>query len=452
MKSFIAPALLTLSLMVGLAVGRVDAAEPATTASGAAQSSASAALPALPAAASSAAAPGASAPQNTVRPQFAAPFAAAQELMKNKNGAQALVKLKEIEALGSLSPYEHYLLTRVRAAAEYGVGDFAGAAKNFELALASPLLPANDRSLILRALAEVAYNGKQYAKSAERIQQYLAAGGNDATLRELLPQALYLAQDYAAAAKAFAAQVAADTTAGRQPSEKILRLLASANTQAKDDAGYVAALERLAVLYPKPEYWNELISRAAQGGAMPDRLYLDVYRLKSAALGGLADKEVLNYASLALRAGFPAEAAAALERGLATKALTVAANVAEASKLRDQAARAAMQDKAQETENEASAKAAKDGEALVNLGFAVALDGRADQGLSLMEQGLAKGGLKSSEEARLHLAIAQWRAGRGDAALKTFQALAGAEGHPRGLKSLARVWGLYLQSGAKPAA
>src|SRR5471032_336163 len=81
-------------------------------------------------------APAASQPANAVSPAFAAAFAQAQELLKNGNGTAALAKLKELEALPNQTPYEKYLILRVRGPAEYASNDLAAAAADFEALLA----------------------------------------------------------------------------------------------------------------------------------------------------------------------------------------------------------------------------------------------------------------------------------------------------------------------------
>ena len=219
--------------------------------------------------------------------------------------------------------------------------------------------------------------------------------------------------------------------------------------QANDDAGYVKTLERLAVAYPKTDYWKELISRAQRSDKISDRLYVDVYRLKDAALGSVADSERLGFASLAMRAGYPAETQRILDAGLAKKAFT-GADLGEATKLRDQAARAAAQDKAQISANEKAARAAKDGNALVGQGLLETLDGNAAQGAALMQEGIGKGSLKYPDEARLHLGMAQYQAGRYADATKTFQSVGTADASG----AIAHVWALLAQSQlqAAPAA
>ena len=403
----------------------------------------------VPSSACAAAAPAsapASMPANAVRPAFGTPFNAAQTALKAGNAQEALAKLKEAEAVGSLTPYEAYVLGRLRGPALYSTGDYAGAQREMEASLSSPLLPAEDRLPITKVLATAYYQDKKYDQASDLMQKYLAAGGDDAQIRDLLPNSLYLAKKFPEAAKAYVALIDAQVAAGTTPDQKTLRILASAQNEAEDEAGYEKTIERLAVYYPSPEYWTQVLPTAKRADKFDDRLYVDYYRLRAAVLGQGADKDRLSYASQAARAGFPAEALGVLDVGMSRNAFT-GADVAEAKKLHDTVARGAQTDRAQLAANETAARSAKDGEALVNLGVALAVDGQAEKGLGLIQQGIAKGGLKRPEDAKLHLGYVQWRAGHSEDALKTFQSVGGANG----TASLAHVWMLAVQSGVKPA-
>ena len=82
-----------------------------------------------------------------------------------------------------------------------------------------------------------------------------------------------------------------------------------------------------------------------------------------------------------------------------------------------------------------------DGEALVNVGFAYVSGGQFDTGITMMEQGIAKGGLRRPDEAKLHLGIAYLSAGRKADAVRTFQNVGGADG----TAELARLWLIFAQ-------
>ena len=393
-------------------------------------------------------APAASQPANAVSPTFAAGFNQAQDLLKSGNGAGALAKLKELQALPDQNAYEKYLIVRVRGPAEYATNDLANAATDFESLLAGDQLPASERLSILKALASVLYTSEQYPKATVAIQHYLDAGGDDAQLKELLPQTQYINKDYANAAKGFRAQVDAAYAAGRTPSEKTLRLLATSYNESKDEASYTWTLDRLAVAYPKADYWDKEISTAAHTDKFSDRLYVDKYRLRLQLLGAINDDDRLNYAAMAAHAGFPEEAKAVLDNAYATKPFT-GADLADANKMRVEVNKSVASDHAQKAVNEGAARSAKDGNALVSLGVLETVDGNADQGAKMIEEGIAKGGIRNPEEAALHLGYAQIRAGHNAEAVKTLQAI---KGGPNGLVQIAHVWILYAQSRLQAAA
>ena len=404
-------------------------------------------LPAVAADAAAAPASTASQPDNFVRPAFAAAFNAAQDALKNGNGTAALAKLKELDAIPDLSPYEKYMQLRLRAPAEYSINDNTAAAADYDAILANRMLPAEDRVAMLKALAGIYYGSEQYPKAAVAMQRYFDAGGNDPQLKELLPQAQYAAKDYANAAKGFRAEVDAAYAAGKVPTEKLLRLEYSAYVGLKDDAGVVSAMEHLAVNYPKPDYWHDLIPRVREVDNFSERLVLDYYRLKAQVFGQVDDRERLNYAAIAARAGYPGEAKKVLEAAAAGKPFT-GNDLADANRLRPEVTRGAAADAAQQSANETAARNAKDGNALVSQGLLEAVTDNAAKGAQLIEAGIAKGGLKQPGDAQLHLGYAQLRAGRDADAMKTFQSVKG----PNGLTELARLWVMYLQSKQAPAA
>ena len=81
---------------------------------------------------------------------------------------------------------------------------------------------------------------------------------------------------------------------------------------------------------------------------------------------------------------------------------------------------------------------------MVSLGMSYVFSGQAAKGVQLMQQGIAKGGLKRAEDAKLHLGIAQVVAGDKAKAQATFKTVQGADG----TADLARLWALYARRGA----
>ncbi len=404
---------------------------------------ASAALSPVTTRAQSAASPAASAASGpTLRAEIATPLQAAQNALRAGNHGEALARVAEAEKIAAPTPYERYVLLRLKAAALYGAGELERAAQAFDSALDLPDMPAADRLPVLEISAKLALQRKDYPRAVARLKVYFAAGGADAELRGLYPQVLALAGDSPGAAREAAALVAADEQAGRVPAEALLRLLASTSDSAGDPGGYLRALERLALTTGKAEYWSELIARTTRrDGFAAERLRLDVYRLRRAAGLPLQGREWVDMAQRAFQAGLPGEARAVLQEGAAQKMVGVGADAAADRKLVDLVGKAAAQDEASSNDSEAAARKAADGNALASLGMALSGAGKAERGAALIAAGEAKAGLRRPDDTALHLGIALWRAGQREAALQSWARVKGSDGNA----DLARLWSLLAR-------
>jgi len=402
----------------------------------------------LPAAAQTPPAPAASVPAGpSVRPEVGNPLNAAQALIRASNGKEALAKIAEAEAQPNLTSYEQHSINHTKAVAALAAGDPALSLAQFEKVLASGFLPEKDKLSVTETTARLAIQTKAYPKALALLKSYRQLGGNDEQLLRVQAQLLAETGDFPAAIAEAKALVQADLAANRKPNEQVLRVLGFSQQKSADMAGYVQTLELLVQHYPTPEYWGDLISRTVRKpGFADDRLRIDVYRLQRALGIALEADELADMAQRALTSGLPAEAQKLLEEGYAAGLLGKGPDAGAHAKLRDQANKAAAADQKQFAEAEASGQKAKDGTALVNLGLAVAGTGAFPRAATLMEQGIAKGGLRRPDEAALRLGYVQWRAGRIDDALKT---LANVQGND-GSADLARLWTYHLkQQGAK---
>ena len=404
---------------------------------------------ALPAAAQSAApAPAASAPAGlTVRPEVGNPLNAAQALIRANNGKEALAKIAEAEATPNLTAYEQHSIDHTKAVAALAAGDPALSLAQFEKVLGSSFLPEKDKLSVTETAARLAIQTKAYPKALALLKSYRQLGGADEQLQRVQAQLLAETGDYPAAITEAKAIVQADLAANRKPNEQVLRVLGFSQQKSGDNTGYVQTLELLVQHHPTPDYWNDLISRTMRKpGFADDRLRIDVYRLQRALGIALMGDELADMAQRALQSGLPAEAQKLVEEGYAAGLLGKGPDAAAHAKLRDQANKAAAADQKQFADAEASGQKAKEGTALVNLGMAIAGTGAYPRAAALMEQGIAKGGLRRPDEAALHLGYVQWRAGRSDDALKTWATVQGTDGSA----DIARLWTYHLkQQGAK---
>jgi hypothetical protein len=378
-----------------------------------------------------------------LRPEIGKPLQAAIDLVKASKGKEALAKLREVDAVGERTPRENGLIERVRGQAASLAGEPAAAARAFEAAagLAAPSDPT--RIQLLGAAAGQYHQAKAYRKAAELAAEYFKDGGTDKRLRTIYVQALYLDNNFSAAARGLAADVAADEKAGTPPAEDTLQMLSDACLKTKDDPCYVGALEKLVAYHPKQEYWLATIYAVSTRSGLAERLGLDLARLKLTT-GTLRDaNDYFEAAQLALQAGLPAEGKMFVERGYAAGLLGAGADAERHGRLRDMTVNATREDLASLGQSDAQFAAAKDGIAQINAGLNYVLLGKADKGLDMMEAGMKKGGLKRPDDARLRLGYAYFLAGQNAKAAQVFRTVQGADG----TAALARLWLLKLSKG-----
>ena len=218
--------------------------------------------------------------------------------------------------------------------------------------------------------------------------------------------------DYAAIARDAAAAVSTAEQAGQRPAEADLLRLADAYQRSNNPA-YNATLAKLLTYYPKKDYWAAYLARLPRKSGFADRYALDVMRLKLASGTMSSTDDFMEMAQLALQAGVPAEAKKIVERGFASGALGTGAEAERHQRLRALALKQDAESSAAIAARAAEAAAAKDGNALVQVGSVYVSMGEVDKGIALIEQGIAKGGLKRPEDAKLRLGLAQHAIGAG---------------------------------------
>jgi hypothetical protein len=378
--------------------------------------------------------------QEAVRPDVGKPLQAAQELIKAGKYKEALAKVRDADAVAGKTANESFMIERMRIAAASGAGEVDTAAKSFEALAASGKVSGPDKARMAESIAGGYYRAKDYARAMQWGQRYFKEGGTSPAIRTLLIQSQYLSGDFAGAARELTIEIQAAEKNGAPPAQDRLNLLLNAATQLKDPNATVFALERLVTYYPKKEYWVDLLSRMQRKPNFSDRLVLDTYRLSLATGSMSAANDYMEMSQLALQAGHAAEAKQVVDKGFAANVLGQGAEAERHKRLRDLVAKKLEEAKATEAVTEKEAAAAKDGNGLVNIGFALAAGGEPAKGLPLIQQGIAKGGLKRPEDAKLHLGIAQVLAGDAKA-----QATLRGVGGNDGTADLARLWSLYAR-------
>jgi hypothetical protein len=393
----------------------------------------------------------AAAPANNVRPELFKLLDqnTLQQLIAAKNTAELQSRITQAEALPNKTPYENYVVNRLKMVNASLSGNDAGVLAAADEVIKSGFEPKDAQVKLVLAMADIQYRAKNYGAAVEQLKRYESMGGDMGTARPMMARALYLNKDYAGAKTQLQQLIAASETAGKAPSQEDLKLMLSAAHESKDTAAYESTVQKLVAYYPSDEMWGEVIRVGViRKPGFDQNNYMPVLRLQFATMKTLREEDYVDLAESALRDGFPTEAKNALDAGYAAGVLGKGANAKAHNALRAKADKGAADDAKNIAAGEASAAKAKSGAGLVNLGWAYSTMGQHDKGIGFIQQGIAKGGLKQPDEAKLRLGAAQAKAGRKDDAIKTFESVKAGGG----LSDVARVWIMTLKQPAGAAA
>ena len=373
---------------------------------------------------------------SAVRPEVGKPLQAAQALVKARKGREAMAEIAKAEAVPNRTANENQLIAQMKGSAALAAGDNDAVIRAYE-----PLLEGSRGSpQMVQAVAVAYYQKKEYAKAAQWTNRYFKEGGNDPAMRSVLLQSYFLGNDCNSVNRLLGDK--ADADSNKRATEEELQILANCYLRQRDTGGYVNAIEKLVVHYPKKEYWTDLLARVQKKPGFSDRLGVNVYRLRMAT-GNLKDaNDYMEMAQLAMQAGVPSEAKAILEKGYAVGALGKGDQAERHKRLQTLIEKNLAESLKNRAQDEREAAAAKDGNDLVRIGLNYVYEGNAAKGIPLIEQGIKKGGLKRPEDAKLRLGEAQLHAGNKQRGVQTLRDVKGNDG----TADIARLWVLHARA------
>jgi hypothetical protein len=377
-----------------------------------------------------------------VRPEVGKPLQQASDLLKAGKAKEALAKVREADAVGGKNPAEQLMIDRMKGAAAQRAGDNATALAAFESAWNSGKLSGAEQAQTAESIAFAYSQQKNNAKAGEWVAKARAAGANSASLNQLAAYLQSQSGDYSQIFKDAQASVSAAEKEGRRPSEDDLLRLADAAKRLNNSAAYSGALEKLVLYYAKKDYWSAHLASLQRKPGFSDRLALDVQRLRLA--NGLITKtdDYMELAQLALQAGFPVEAKAIVDKGYAAGALGTGDQAARHQRLKELVLKTQADSAANVAQQAAEAAKEKEGNDLVKVGTVYASMGQADKAVELIEQGIAKGGLKRPEDAKLRLALAMAQSPKVKSkGLHALHSIGGTDG----TADVARLYAVVLQ-------
>jgi hypothetical protein len=373
------------------------------------------------------------------------PLQAAKASLDSKRYQEAITRLKEVQGLQGKNAYDEHLVNEMLSYAYLKTNQYADAARVIEADLDSQYNTPAEQQRRVRQLLQIHYTLKNYDKVLALGERAVKGNFADDDVYTLMGQAYFLKGDYKGAAKFIEAQVNTQIKAGKKPKEQLLNLVQNACDKTGDSACLQRVLERLVTYYPKPQYWQNLMTamyRQQQPGGGGDDAQLQVYRLASAVNVLSRPKDYTEYAQLALDAGSPGEAQAVLEKGFNNKVFSEGRDLERNKRLLESAKKQAAASQAALAKADADAVASKTGDKDVSVGIAYLGYQQYDKAAAAIQRGLAKPGVANPADAQLLLGIAQLGAGRKEEARKAFRAV---KGDPT-LERLANLWTLHAQA------
>ncbi|WP_028100542.1 tetratricopeptide repeat protein [Pseudoduganella violaceinigra] len=365
-------------------------------------------------------------------------------LLEAKKYSEATAMLDQADAMPDKSSYEQYFINRMRVAVALGMGDRPKLISMLEAVIASGRLEKDEKTKFTQALAASYQEEKNWPKAIESLQKYGELSGDPKVPRQIM-LIRFESGDYKGVQADLLKQLDESIKANKPMTREDLHMLADASNRLKDKNSYLVALEGLVRWHPLDRYWSDMLYRTRGKENYSTRFSADIVRLQKVATTKMDEQDYVELAEVDQLEGQFIEGKAVLDAGIANGAVTLNAKT---KKLKADLDRQAADDVKNIASSEASARKAKNGTGLVNLGYAFVTMGQYDKGIPLIQEGIAKGGLKNAEDAKLRLGYSYAMAGKKEEAIKILETVQGADGRA----DLARYWILWVNRPYAPTA
>lgn len=347
------------------------------------------------------------------------PIEAVQKARDSKDWAGMLANAKAADAIPiEKTEYDKFWLHELQGVASANLKQYGDAVRELEAAFNSPCMPDAERPGRLKLLMQMSYQNKDYPKAIEFGKK--AYEGGDPEVGIYVGNAYYIQEDYENTRTMMRDVIGKLETSGKVPEESAYRILQSACLQLKDDMCVVEQTEKLVQHHPKPKYWIDMTD-ALLRASKTDKELLNILRLADQADALQQGPQFVEMAQLAMAQGLPGEAQSTLEKGQKKGVFTAARDKDRATRLLADAKTAVANDQGTLDKQDASARAKPTGDADVKLGAAYLSYGQNDKAIEAIQRGLAKGGVKDTDEAGLLLGMAYLRSNNKAEADKAFQ-------------------------------
>lgn len=360
---------------------------------------------------------------------------------KTKDAAALQAALAEGQA-SATTPDDKYLIGFYQLQIGILNKDQASQAQGLDAMLATGKTPAENLGVYNFYSGNFAYGAKDYAKAVQRLEAAKAAGSTEASLSPMLMDSYLNAGQIDKGWEIAKAGIDAARAAGTRPSEELYVRPAQAFQKANRTNEMLDVLTMRVQDYPSPATWRNTLYILLQQAAGDKELNLDTLRLMRATNAMTQRPEYLEYAAMAVEAGFPGEVVALIRHGQGNGVIPKS-DTHFNQILESQGPRAAT-DAAVVAADAGKDATLKNPKAARSTGDALVGNGEAAKAIPLYEAALAAA--PGDMLVQYRLGVAQALAGQGDAAVASFAKVQG----PR--QRLAQLWAIRAKAGAAPAA
>src|SRR5215470_12356976 len=252
------------------------------------------------------------APKNSAA--LAKPLKEANDDIKAKKFSDAITKLKTAEGMSGKTPADQYIIDQMLSFSYIKTQQYPEAAKYLESELDSGMVPQADQPTLVKQLATINYQTKNYDKAIDFGNRAIKGGYADDQIRTIVGQSYYLKGDWKNTLKFESDIVNTQIKAGQTPTNESLALICSACTKLQDAACQTAAVEMMVTYYPKPETWAQLLYSLRKDTSGNETDLFQTYRLMLETDVLKDPTDYTEMAELALDAGSPGDAQHVLEK------------------------------------------------------------------------------------------------------------------------------------------
>src|SRR5450631_2650464 len=366
---------------------------------------------------------------------------AAQKALQAGQWQEALKNLDAAEQKSPLTAFDKKTIFDFKAFADVRLNKLKDAQENYEQALATGQYTPDEAAKTKRTLFRLAAGNQQYPKALEYGKQVADAGDANGDDLLVMAQIYYLQKDCKDSSVWADKAISYAKKAGEAPKETLYQFKLQCASDASDNATMATVLIDLIKLTNKTNYWNTLL-RIERQDERDDHNLLMIYRVMYDTDSMNAGSDYMEMAQLLGDAALPGEAAAVIDKAVASGKFTEQKDKDRAARLSNSLKPRADTDKKGETAFDAEAAKNPAGELDTKSGEVYFGSGDYQSAVTATTRGIEKKGIKHLDEAYVYL-------GRSQVALKNTadakKAFSGLKSVPNISPRVLKLWELYSE-------